>query len=239
MRSILLTGEVVWRHVAKRRYSAVVTTQSKLFAYSSEVYGRRSQAMLERINPWSGEVLWQRPLPRPTALAGSPITAQGRVLLLTRDDDNRTMRTGVLGIDDDDGQVCFDLPGGLCEGQAGYLAVDDVLLANSDSGELVAVAIADGSVRYRHVFAGWSARFHPADRPRSVQPVLRSGALFVPQSEVYVVRPNDGAMIGRLPADLIPDALRVDERCGVYVAEASGYLAAYHALPSLTLLRPV
>jgi hypothetical protein len=96
-----------------------------------------------------------------------------------------------------------------------------------------------GKTRYRHVFAGAASRNHPADCPQSVQPVLRSGALFLPQSEVYVVRPDDGAMLGRLPCDLVPDALRVDERCGVYVAEASGYLAAYHALPMLTLVKAI
>jgi hypothetical protein len=114
-----------------------------------------------------------------------------------------------------------------------------MLLANSESGELVAVSLVDGAICYRHVFAGWSSRFHPADRPRSVQPILRSGALFLPQSEVYVVQPHDGTLLGRLPGDLIPDALHVDERCGVYIAEASGYIAAYHALPTLTLVRPL
>ncbi len=233
----LLTGEIVWRHVGKRRYGAMISSHNLLFAFASEIHGRRSAASVEALDPWTGERVWQRPLPRPVALSGTPIVAQGRLLLTTRDDDERAVRTGVLALDADSGEVCFDLKGGLCDGLAGHLAVDDLLLANSDGGELVAVGIHDGEVRYRHVFAGWSARFHPADRPRSVQPILRSGALFVPQSEVYVVRPNDGTVIGRVPSDLIPDALRVDERCGVYVAEASGYLTAYHALPSLTLVR--
>ena len=66
--------------------------------------------------------------------------------------------------------------------------------------------------------------------------MLRSGALFVPQSELYVMRPHDGALLGTIPSDLVPDLVRVDERCGVYVAEQSGHLAAYAALPSLRLL---
>ena len=66
--------------------------------------------------------------------------------------------------------------------------------------------------------------------------MLRSGALFLPQTEVFVVRPKDGALLGRTAAELVPDALFVDERCGVYVAEASGYIGAYHALPVLTLV---
>ena len=66
--------------------------------------------------------------------------------------------------------------------------------------------------------------------------MLRSGALFVPQSEVHVVRPRDGAPLGKVPTDLIPDLLRVDERCDVYVAEESGHLAAFTAGPRLSLV---
>ena len=69
--------------------------------------------------------------------------------------------------------------------------------------------------------------------------VLRSGALFVPQSEVHVVRPHDGTILGRVPDDIIPDLLRVGERCDVYVAEESGHLGAYEAGPRLTLVTPV
>jgi len=232
----LLTGEVVWRHCGRRRYGSVMVDRGEMFAYASDVYGRSSRATLERIDPWTGEVVWTTSLPRPVAMSSSPLAAGDVIALVTRDEQ---MRTGLITIDRHDGSVRFDLNGTVCEGHGGCLIVDDLLLANSESGELVAISLADGSVRYRHVFAGWSSRFHPADRPRSVQPILRSGALFLPQSEVYVVRPHDGALLGRLPADLIPDALRVDEQCGVYIAESSGYLAAYHALPTLALVKPV
>jgi hypothetical protein len=234
----LLTGEVVWRHCGKRRYGAVVVDRGAVFAFSSEVYGRQSRATLQRFDPWTGEVAWSTTLPRPVATFGKPLVSGDAVALLTRDDDRDGLRTGVIVVDREDGSVRLDMRGTLCDGHGGCLVIDDTLIANSESGELVAVSLKDGATKYRHVFAGWSSRFHPADRPRSVQPILRSGALFLPQSEVYVVRPHDGAMLGRLPSDLIPDALRVDERCGVYIAEASGYLAAYHALPSLTLVRP-
>jgi hypothetical protein len=50
---------------------------------------------------------------------------------------------------------------------------------------------------------------------------------------VHVVRPRDGEIIGSVPSDLIPDLLRVDERCSVYVAEESGHLAAFSAAPRL------
>jgi hypothetical protein len=112
------------------------------------------------------------------------------------------------------------------------MIVDDAVVINSEGGELVAIDAHDGSVRYRHVFSGAEG-----DKPRRLEPVLRSGALFVPQSEVHVVRPRDGALLGKVPTDLIPDLLRVDERCDVYVVEESGHLAAFAAAPRLALVQ--
>ena len=60
--------------------------------------------------------------------------------------------------------------------------------------------------------------------------MLRSGALFLPQIEVHIMRPRDGAVLGRIATDLVPDMLRVDEACNVFAAEESGHLAAYGAL---------
>jgi hypothetical protein len=54
---------------------------------------------------------------------------------------------------------------------------------------------------------------------------------------VHVVRPRDGEVIGTIPADLIPDLLRVDEHCNVYVAEESGHVAAFGVAPRLTLVK--
>jgi hypothetical protein len=67
--------------------------------------------------------------------------------------------------------------------------------------------------------------------------VLRCGALFVPHTDVAVLRPRDGALLGTIaPTEAIPDLLRVDESCNVYVAEESGHLVAFGALPRLSLV---
>jgi hypothetical protein len=89
--------------------------------------------------------------------------------------------------------------------------------------------------------------------------VLRCGALFVPCSliglgdgalrkasdplggaaaGISVIRPSDGAVLGTIaPTETIPDLLRVDEHCDVYVAEESGHLVAFGALPRLSLVK--
>jgi hypothetical protein len=50
--------------------------------------------------------------------------------------------------------------------------------------------------------------------------------------------PQDGLRLGTVgPCDAIPDLLRVDEKCDVYVAEESGHLAAFGAGARLSLVR--
>jgi hypothetical protein len=139
--------------------------------------------------------------------------------------------TALVGFDRRTGEKRFDLTA--CAATASCMVVDDAIVVNSEAGELVGVGAHDGAIRYRHAFSGGV----DGERPRRLEPVLRSGALFVPQSEVHVVRPRDGAPLGKVPTDLIPDLLRVDERCDVYVAEESGHVAAFAAAPRLSLVQ--
>jgi hypothetical protein len=53
-----------------------------------------------------------------------------------------------------------------------------------------------------------------------------------------VIRPSDGELLGTIgETDLIPDLLRVDERCDVYLAEESGHLAAFGAQTKLSIAK--
>jgi hypothetical protein len=115
-----------------------------------------------------------------------------------------------------------------------WLAIDDLLVGNTPTGELVGVDAATGELRYRQVLA---PRALDSDVPRRLEPVLRSGALFVPHADVHVLRPRDGALLGTIaPCEAIPDLLRVDELGSVYVAEESGHMVAFGALPRLSLV---
>jgi len=127
----------------------------------------------------------------------------------------------------------WSLAPGLSSPTTAWLAVDGDVVGNSAAGTLLALDGRDGSIRYSHVFP----RHVEADQPRRLEPVLRSGALFVPQYRVHVVRPGDGEILGSVPTDLIPDLLRVDERCDVYVAEESGHIAGFGVAAKLTLVK--
>ncbi len=222
----VLNGEIVWRHCGDHRYVHAVVDGAELFGLSCELVRASGPATLERLDPWSGKVRWRATLPRRVRPLGPPLTTAETVLVVTADEGHRT---GVMAFARETGEPLYDRAGGLCGGTAATLVVDQTLIANSDTGELSGIDCATGETRYRHVFGG--------DRPEGLAPVLRSGALFIPQSEVFVVRPSDGHVLARVPSDLVPDAIRVDERCGVYVAESSGYLAAYRALPTLSLVK--
>jgi hypothetical protein len=43
--------------------------------------------------------------------------------------------------------------------------------------------------------------------------------------------------LGTVATDLIPDLVRVDDRCDVYVAEESGHLTAFGAGAKLSLVK--
>ncbi|WP_050432607.1 PQQ-binding-like beta-propeller repeat protein [Chondromyces crocatus] len=224
----VLTGEVVWRFCDRLRFNApVAVDHDALFALAGDgALVGRGGARLHHLDPWSGAARWSVDLPAHGAPVGAPLLAAETVCVVT----HGRRGTGLVAYDRQTGAARFDVA--ICAGAASCMVVDDVIVVNSEGGELIGVGALDGQIRYRHVFGGGAE----GDRPRRLEPVLRSGALFVPQSEVHVVRSRDGAPLGKVPTDLIPDLLRVDERCDVYVAEESGHIAAFTAGPRLSLV---
>ncbi|HZF56375.1 MAG TPA: PQQ-binding-like beta-propeller repeat protein [Polyangiaceae bacterium] len=225
----VLTGEVVWRFCDRLRFvSGAAVDQDALFACAGDgALVGRGGARLHHIDPWSGAVKWSVELPAHAAPVGAPLLAPETVVVAS----HGRRGTSLVGFDRKTGAPRFDLTASSTA--ASCLVVDDLILVNSEGGELIAIDAGTGRTRYRHVFSNGVE----GDRPRRLEPVLRSGALFVPQSEVHVVRPRDGTLLGKLPTDLIPDLLRVDERCDVYVAEESGHLGAFAAAARLSLVQ--
>jgi outer membrane protein assembly factor BamB len=213
------------------------------------------------IDAYSGLVRWTRPIAdasAPCTIEGAPLVAQAAVAVAVRQKSGLALAT----FRRDDGSPIATSEHAVAPRGTSWLAVDDVFIGNAPTGELVAVDAAGGELRWRHVLG---PRPLEADLPRRLEPVLRCGALFVPCSllggvaavgpahrdraggseaaergtvaGVSIVRPSDGALIGTIaPSDAIPDMLRVDERCDVYVAEDSGHLVAFGALPRLSLV---
>ena len=246
----VMTGAVVWRLRDRLRFRTPPTiAHDATFVVSGGAHG---VAQLYSIDPFSGHVRWSSPITdanAPCTVEGAPLVSAGAVAVAVR------QKTGLA-------LVAFRREDGAPVSSRGrtarpvaptgtsWLAVDDAFIGNAPSGEVVAVDAIRGELRWRHVLG---PRPLEADVPRRLEPVLRCGALFVPCSlvpggkpldrggelvaAVTILRPSDGATLGTIaPTEAIPDLLRVDERCDVYVAEDSGHLIAFGALPRLSLL---
>ena len=221
------TGDAVWRVRDRLPFTGDIgIDHDGAFAVSGGPVG---PARLHHVDLWSGQVRWIRELEERPAYGQAPLLTSDIAVVPTRD----RRGTGALAFDRASGEVAWEQDPGLASPVAVWLAVDDLLVINSASGTLLGLEAKTGTLRYNHVFP----RHVDADQPRRLEPVLRNGALFVPQHQVHVVRPRDGEMLGTVPTDLIPDLLRVDEQCSVYVAEESGHLAAFAVAPRLSLVR--
>jgi outer membrane protein assembly factor BamB len=221
------SGEVVWRVRDRLPFSGDMSIDhDAVFALSGGPIG---PTRLHHVDLWSGAVRWSKELDERPAPGHAPLLAAHVAAIPTRD--RRGM--GVSAYDRASGEVVWEQAPGLSSPTTAFLAVDDSLIANSASGALLCLDAMTGTLRYNQVFS----RHVDADQPRRLEPVLRNGALFVPQHQVHVVRPRDGEVIGTVPSDLIPDLLRVDERCNVYIAEESGHVAAFGVAPRLTLVK--
>jgi outer membrane protein assembly factor BamB len=225
-------GNVVWRTRDPLRFRGAVTLgHETLYAVAG---GARGRARMHAVDPYSGEVRWTSEIPagaeQRALVDGPPILAGDVVTVALRDRQGSTL----VAFDRDSGDVCWRSSGPLAPASSSWLGIDDLFIGNAETGDLVGVEADSGKVRYRHVLG----RSVEGDGPRRLEPVLRSGALFVPHTDVHVFRPRDGAPLGTVaPCDAIPDLLRVDERCDVYIAEESGHLVSFGAGPRLSLVR--
>ncbi len=223
------TGAVVWRARDRLRFCAgPALDHDSLFAVAG---GVSSAATLHAIDPYSGSPSWSARIPSsPCTVEGPPLLTSTSVTVAVRD--RRGLRLSAF--DRESGAPLFHTETPVAPVGTSWLAVDDLLVGNTPTGEALGVDGTKGTVRWKHAFG----RGVDSDVPRKLEPVLRSGALFVPHTDVQVLRPSDGAHLGMVgPCDAIPDLLRVDERCDVYVAEESGHMVCFGAGARLSLVR--
>lgn len=222
-----VTGEVVWRACDRLPFTGEVTVDhDAVFALGGLP---QSSARLHRLDPYEGTVRWSVEVDERAAGGVAPLVTPSAVVVVTRD----RRGLGARAFQRETGEVLWTQAPGMVGATTAWLTIDETLIANSASGVLTCLDATTGMVRYSHVFS----RQVDADQPRRLEPVLQNGALFVPQQQVHVLRPQTGEELGSVPSDLIPDLLRVDERSEVYVAEESGHLAVFGAAPRLSLVR--
>ncbi len=225
------SGAIVWRVRDRLRFSgAPQAAHDVVFAIAG---GASGAGTLYAIDAFEGAVKFASPLPGPdqhgdlhvragtlSTVEGSPLVCGRTACVVIRDREG----VRVAAFDRSTGELMWVSQSTVAPSGTSWLAVDDLLLGNTPTGELVAIDSRDGSLRYRHVLG----RTLEADVPRRLEPIVRSGAVYVPHTDVHVFRPNDGTALGVVgPCEAIPDLMRVDERCDVYVAEESGHMACF------------
>jgi outer membrane protein assembly factor BamB len=224
------TGGVIWRVRDRLRFRTAPTmVHDTLYAVAG---GLNCAANLHCIDAFSGHVRWTRAIEGPApacTLEGPPLATGQAVTVALRDRHGLRLQ----GFDPTTGEQRWSSSQALAPVGTSWLAIDDLFVGNTPTGDLLGVDAANGFVRYKHSLG----RTLETDMPRKLEPVLRCGALFVPSSDVHVVRPRDGISLGSIaPCEAIADLLRVDERCDVYVAEESGHLLSFSAGPRLSLV---
>ncbi len=234
------TGAIVWRVRDRLRFSGVPqVAHDVIFAIAG---GASGAGVLYAIDAFEGAVRFVAPLPGPDqtgdlhvaegtlcTVEAPPLVCGRSVAVVIRDHRGGGAehdREGVrlAAFDRKSGTPLWTSQSTVAPSGTSWLAVDDLIVGNTPTGEIVGVDAHDGTLRYRHVLG----RVLEADVPRRLEPVLRGGAIYVPHTDVHVLRPHDGSHLGIVgPCETIPDLLRVDERCDVYVAEESGHMACF------------
>jgi outer membrane protein assembly factor BamB len=221
----LSTGEAVWRYVSRLPFTGALAVDQKS---ALAISGAPGSWQLQHIDPWTGCCNWTGDLLEAPLPGKHPLITSNVVVVPVGNEDT----AGAEAFDRNTGRSVWRHHANLASATSAWLAFDDLVVINDGAGVLTCLDASTGRPLYNHVFAGSSE----ADTPRRLEPVLRNGALFVPQQQVHVVRPRSGEIIGAVPPDLVPDLLRVDERCDVYVGEESGHLAAFGTAPKLVAL---
>ncbi len=221
------TGDTVWRVCDRLPYTGDISVSGdEVFAVTS---GSQGTASLQSIDAWSGELHWRAEVEDRPILGQAPLHSRTHVVVPARD----ARGCGARAFSRNTGRADWNLGPGFFPRAVAWLMVDDLLMVNGANGTFVCVESTTSALRYRHVFSQGLEH----DQPRRLEPVFRGGALFVPQHQVQVLRPQTGAVLGVVPSDLVPDLVRVDDRWGTLIAEESGHVSAFSIAPLLVRVK--
>lgn len=224
------SGEVVWRFVGGMPFVLAPVVYRDVVIAVGGVPGRGS-CRLCVIDAFTGALRWS--IDHPATVASIPAGASDIAAVAVTGRDG----TYVVGHHLPSGEHRLRVqvsPYGLDGRTIALNAFDDLLVANLPTGRVVGIDAETGTLRWTRVLSPPVAD----DTPRRLDVQIRAGVLFVPQSTLAVLRPSDGTSVANVEAcDLVPDLLRIDEECALYVGEESGHLACYELGPRLSVVR--
>lgn len=227
----LTSGEVVWRHGDGVPFSiAPLVHGESIIALAGEP--GRGAAVAHVLGGLTGALhhVLETGLP-----ACAPPVASGDTVAIPCA--SRDEGVVLVGFSLDDGREKFRSvldAAAIGVARPAVVATEGMFIANLPSGRAVAIDAAHGETRW--TWAGRATR--PEDIPRRLDPVVRAGAVFLPQSPLHVLRPRDGVSLTEVSAcELVPDLLRVEDDGLLLVGEESGHLACFELGAQLRVLR--
>jgi outer membrane protein assembly factor BamB len=224
------TGETVWRVAASTPFSNTPCIHDETVFAVGGANGR-GRAQLFSVDAFTGNTRWCTDLQG--AAASVPVATNGVAALVVTTPEGPKL----VALRAEDGELAFEIPLGNSplRGRPASLSVfGSLIIVNLPSGRVCAVDAPSGNVRWSRVLG----TPRESDIPRRLDVQLRAGALFIPQTSLGVLRPRDGASIADLsPCELVPDLLRIDEDCAIFVGEESGHLRCYEPAARLAVVR--
>lgn len=229
----LTSGEVVWRHGDGVPYSVAPLVHGETVVALAGEPGR-GPAVAHVLGGLTGALKHELRAGLP---AVAPPVAWGDVVAIPCA--SREEGVVVVGFSLTDGAEVFRTAVDAVSSGASrpaLVAADGRFIVNLPTGRAVALDAETGEVAW-----SWSGRASRAeDVPRRLDPVVRLGAVFLPQSPLQVLRPRDGVSLTDLSANtLVPDLVRVDDAGALYIGEESGHLACLELSARLRVLRSV
>jgi outer membrane protein assembly factor BamB len=223
------TGEVVWRVVAETPFATAAThKQESIYAVGGAP--GRGRAQLFSIDAFSGKTQWIHAFDGP-AVSIAATTGSSVVVVIMSPEGPK-----LVGLHAADGTAKFSVPLGnspLRGRSASITTFHGLYIVNLPSGRVCAVDSETGTTRWSRVLG----TPRETDIPRRLEPHARSGVIFVPQTTLGALRPSDGASIADLAVcELVPDWLRVDDDCSLFVGEESGHLRCFEAAARLAMV---
>ncbi|MCG8554412.1 MAG: PQQ-like beta-propeller repeat protein [Proteobacteria bacterium] len=219
-------GEVVWRLSGQGRFRLTPSVHAER-VYAVADHPNAPTSMLHALDLFSGRELWTRRLGANPAT--EPLATPNAVAVALEG----SRRGRFVGFDPIGGRQLWSCADPGVSGGTSVMAVDRMLISNASTGRVSAFDLRAGEPLWQQQLGNALAD----DVPRQLEPVLRNGCLFVPASQVHLLRPADGRLLAAVTAcELIPDWMRVDSRGWLYVAEDSGHIRAYAPAPHLRLV---
>lgn len=216
------SGEVVWRVIADTPFAMTPT------AHGDTVYAvggapGRGRAQLFAIDAFSGKTRWTHTFDGPAVSVASALDNAVATVIMGPEGPR------LVGLRSSDGSVQFSVPLGnspLRGRSASLMTYSGMFVANLPSGRVCAVDASTGTTRWSRVLG----TPRETDIPRRLDVHLRAGVLFVPQTALGALRPVDGTSIADMAVcELVPDWVRVDDECNLFVGEESGHLRCFEA----------